>query len=486
MFTVAAVAALALVHAPGIAAAQGPVRAPGEPVATAAAVRAALEAGDVPGALALARSAAERHPDSPVVLVWLGHAERVSDNPGPAGIAYRRALRLAPGSVEAHVGLAEVLEATGNLGAAREAYESVLEAAPEAAAALRGAATLHMRAGSHARAAELLGRYAAVAPASDDDLYLLGMARYLSGDARGAIPVFEQILARAPEHVPAAYSLGVALADDPERQDEALDLLDQALAAGWEEANAAFLVGRIHADGGRIEAAIPVLERALAADPDLLDARYQLGQALARLGRGDEARVQMERFRELQQAFNEREAADKRLKILRNELAEQLAHSDLPAALATVGRMLDAFPDSHDVLVQAAKVWLSTGDLRGALDAATAARQLAGDDWEALYLEGLALLRLARPRDAVGPLQASLRTNPLFADTYDVLGNALLELGDAAGAIRAYLAAIDLDADNPAYYLNLATAYEAVGRGDLQAEALETYRRLTRGIRSER
>lgn len=445
------------------------------------AVREALQSGDLDTALTRAHEAVARHPESAEVVLWLGHAERIAGNAVPAASAYRSALELVPDEPEALMGLAEVLETTGNLSAALETYERAADVAPDAPPPHRAAGRLEMRAGNHARAAEHLARYVELEPDDIEARYLLGMARNLAGDPQDAIPVFEDILEERPDYVPAAYALGVVLADRPEDRERALTLLRQALDAGWEEANAAYLIGRVLAEEGKLEEAVPAFRRALEADPEQLDAHYRLAQALGRLGRRDEARPYMERFRVLQQRFNERESREKQAKALHNRLATELEEGRREDALRTVDEMIAESPDDPATLIQAAKVWLSAGDADRALEAAVAARQLDPADWEANYLEGMMLARAGKLSEAHARLLASLEKNPLFAETHSVLGNVLLQAGDADGAVSEYLAAADLDPDNPVVYLNLATAYRALGRGDLEAEAMDTYRRLIAG-----
>ena len=140
--------------------------------------------------------------------------------------------------------------------------------------------------------------------------------------------------------------------------------------------------------------------------------------------------------------------------------------------------MLAIAPDDPEVLVAAAKVWVSSGRTADAFDALEAASQVAPDAWEANYLYGLLLTQAGRYGDAVEPLRRSLTANPLFPETHIVVGNVLMQLGAPAEAVASYLAAIDLEADNPGYWLNLAAAYGAAGRPDLQRRAQAEYERL--------
>ncbi len=441
-------------------------------------VRAAIQAGRLADAAAAAEALAAAYPGEATPLVWLGHAYRLAGRQVPATRAYLRAREIAPDDPEMLMGLGELQEAAGNYAAAAATYEQVIELAPGPPAPYRRAGAVHMRLANHARAARHLAAYVQRAPDDLSGAHLLGVARYLSQDHDGAIESFESVLARAPGNLPAAYGLGLVLAQRPDEFDRALELLRLAADAGMEQVNARYLIGRILSDQGEFEAAVPELERSLELDRDQLDANYRLAQAWSRIGDRETARRYSERFSVLQQQHNETEARDKELRTLRNALVQALGEADLEAANQILHAMLAAAPDDPETLIQAAKVWISTGDAAAATDAVVAALQLQPEHWEGLYLRGLLLARAGYPDAALRALQLSLEDNALFADTYAALGNALMQLQATGEAIEAYLAAIDLDPDNPGYHLNLATAYGRQGRIDLEQRAMERYRSL--------
>ena len=275
--------------------------------------------------------------------------------------------------------------------------------------------------------------------------------------------------------------------DRPDEGERALLHLRRASAGGIEEANAQYLIGRILADRGELQAAVAALRRSIELNPQQLDAHYRLAQAQARLGEQEASRATMKRFTELQRQADASEAADKRLKTLRNAVLAALAEDDLGAAQTRIEELLEATPGDPDALTLAAKVWSSVGDIGAAVAATARALQAQPAHWEALYLHGLLLHMGGRSRDAHSYLQRSLQANPLFADAHAVLGNVLMTLGDPGAAAESYRAAVRLDANNPSYQLNLATAYGRLGMQELEAESMAVYRRLlTRREQSER
>ncbi len=448
-------------------------------------IRAALDAGQVVAAIEAAEEATSRYPESSRVAVWVGHTYRRAGDLAAAASAYARADALSPDDPEVAMGRGAMYETVGDLAAAIAAYDRAIELVHESTAPWRAAGSVHMRLGNHTRAAEYFRGFL---ERQADDLevrYLLGVALYLTGDYDAALEVLEAGLQQEPGNVPAGYALGVILADRPPDHGRALELLQRAAATGFEETEASYLVGRIFSDGGDFENSIVHLRRALELQPHHLEATYRLAQTLSRTGATDEGQRLMERFRELQQEFNTREASDKELKTLSNALVAATRDGDREAIDGVLAAMLAAAPDDPEVLLRAAKIWLSSNNTTAAINAATAAAQIDPDNWEALYLQGLSLERAGRVAEAAQALRASLVKNPLFADTYAVLGNTLLAAGQTKAAVSAYLAAVDLDADNPVYWINLATTYQDLEQTDLAERAMQEYRRTSSRRSSE-
>lgn len=444
------------------------------------AVRSALAAGKPQQALASAEELVALYPDSPRALLWLGNALLAAGRRGAAAAAYLRARSLAPEDVEVLLAIAELRQQTGDLPGAAAAAERAAEAAPTDPRTWRVAGNVRMQMDEYATAAGHFERALELAPEDVETGNLLGVAYYLNQQHDAAIAALERVLARDPDYLPAVYSLGVVLADRPAEHERALGLLRRAAEGGWEVVDAHYLIGRIESDRGNYQAAAAALEKALEHNPEHLDANYRLAQAYARLGDADKAREYADRFRRLQQAFNEAEARDKRLRTLRNELTAALRDGDLEAARRLVDELLSVDPEDPDAFLRAAKVWISAGDLAAATDAVVAALQIDPDQWEALYLRGLLLLRSGHAELALEAFRRSLQGNPLFAETYAGMGNALSALGRLREAIDAYAAAIEIEPDNPGYHLNLAAAYGQLGEHEREQEILARYRRLIR------
>ncbi len=117
-------------------------------------------------------------------------------------------------------------------------------------------------------------------------------------------------------------------------------------------------------------------------------------------------------------------------------------------------------------------------DLGAGLDRTARAIEIYPSHWEAQYLRGLLLHRSGRPDEAVGFLERAVELHSMYGPAYAALGNALMTLQRPTPALDAYRSAVILEPANAAHYLNLATAYGALGQAELEARALATHRRL--------
>lgn len=145
-----------------------------------------------------------------------------------------------------------------------------------------------IQAGHNDRARDLLDRALNKYPNETDLLF----ARVLLNDSEGNRAASErdlrQIISMRPEDSRALNHLGYMLADQTERYDEALELLEQAIALEPEDPAIIDSLGWVQYKLGRYEEALANLRRAYAAFPDHEVASH-LGEVLWQMGREDEA-----------------------------------------------------------------------------------------------------------------------------------------------------------------------------------------------------
>jgi len=167
---------------------------------------------------------------------------------------YEQALRIRPGSAEAHYNLGKDLKRLGRIPEAIAHYEQALRIKPDYAEAHNN----------------------------------LGNALKQLGKIPEAIAHYEQALRIRPDFAEAHCNLGVALAQAG-RVEEAIACYEQALQIKPDFAEVHNNLGNALERTGRLQDAIGHYEQALRLKPDYAEAHYNLGLALARLGRLQDA-----------------------------------------------------------------------------------------------------------------------------------------------------------------------------------------------------
>ena len=127
------------------------------------------------------------------------------------------------------------------------------------------------------------------------------VALHQAGQLAEAEPLYRDILAQHPGHLPALQMLGV-LSFMAGRQDEGLALLQRVVDAAPMQAEAHNNLGNALRESGQAEAAVQSFERAIALQPGFAGAHYNLGNALAALQRHEAAVAAYDRCLALQPA----------------------------------------------------------------------------------------------------------------------------------------------------------------------------------------
>ena len=246
--------------------------------------------------------AAEGSRPDPSRRLLLGRIAEFLKRPAEA-VEWYRGVPGGPQRNEARIRIAAALH---ELGRREEAYAEAQGLQDDATAddtARRNAylleGELRQRAGDADGEIDALGRGLAAFP---DDIELL-YARALAWERRDRIDRAEadlrRLLVSDPENVAALNALGYTLADRTDRYREALELIDRARAAEPDDAAIIDSYGWVLYRLGRHEEALVELRRAwgLMKDPEI---GAHLGEVLWVLGRRDEARRYFDEARKLQ------------------------------------------------------------------------------------------------------------------------------------------------------------------------------------------
>lgn len=212
-----------------------------------------LEVGNPQGALAVASEAGRLRPNHAGVLDVLGRAQAANGEYGNAAASYRQLISLRPKSVEAYFALATMQARTGDTRAARDSLERVLRLEPLHAEAAVALAMLLTRTGETAKARAIATKLQEKLPKSPAGFALEGDLRLAAGEAREAAAAYERAFEVAPSG-PLAVSLYKAQrrAGEPEA---AYARLSKWLTAHPDDAGTRlFQAAVLDADGRRAEA----------------------------------------------------------------------------------------------------------------------------------------------------------------------------------------------------------------------------------------
>jgi tetratricopeptide (TPR) repeat protein len=199
-----------------------------DPSAAIAAARATLEAGEPVAAAQAAWTLVQAHPDRADARLVLASANVLQGDYAAALIHADVALRLDPGSADAHTNRGAALHGLGRPADALKATESALELQDDHQGALRNAARLHSEAQRwlpERAALEHLGR---LRLADAEVRLLLARNRVHAGDLSGAQHAIEASIERAPDN-PALHNFAATVAYEMDRLEAAMDHANIAL-----------------------------------------------------------------------------------------------------------------------------------------------------------------------------------------------------------------------------------------------------------------
>jgi tetratricopeptide (TPR) repeat protein len=447
-------------------------------------LRATAMAGlkDSAGALAEMEQALKASPDDSRTFINLGFVRSEVGNASEAEVAFKRALALAPGSVDAHLAYANFLVSAGRVADAEAELKAALAIEPRNSLANRMLAMLYIATKRPAEAEAPLKTVVDVSHAPEARLQL---AQYYLGVQRTQ-EATDLLTALAAEPATAAVAdrMLASIDYDAGRQQEAHARLDKLLARFPTDADALVLKARWLARESRLDDALTKAKAAAVADPqspaafmalgaihdarhDLTDAIDAYKEALRLNPRLIAASVELSRLtlvagdraaalRYAEQA----KASDPRSGAARVALARTLlAQNDLIRADAEIAELRRGLPESAEVDV-----------LQGALELArqnpVAARQsfdqaLTRSPHQVDALRGLLEIDLrAKQFDAaIARIESELTQEPDRAELLAVAGQVYERAAQPAKAEAALRNTVTIDPSFTTGYALLARFY---------------------------
>lgn len=342
----------------------------------------------VAGALAVSALVNEREFDR---LMADGDAAFADDKPFQAIEAYSGAIARKPDSVLAHFKRGSVYQAQNELEAALRDLRSAADLDPGSLRVIESLGDVNTSLGRPERALERYEAFVALDDRNPRVFYKLGLARYRAGRTAEATKPLQQALALEATMVEAQYLLGLVQRDLGQLSAARKSLEEAARRAPAGQTSAREALAEVYLQDGDYGRAINQFEALAALEPARPDRIVAVGLAQARAGRDE-------------------------------------------AALTTLSRAVERFPEATLVYAALGHVWLLQGQRHGDRVALTKAVE--------------ALARAASRPDASSELNADL-------------GHAYLLTGDRVQAERSLRLAVARLPAPPDAYLRLA---EITGR----------------------
>lgn len=295
--------------------------------------------------------------------------------------AYSGAVALKPDSMLAHLKRGSVYQQQGELEAALRDLREATDIDPVAPRPLELLGDVNVAMGRPDRGIERYERYIALDERNARVLYKLGVARYRAG-----------LIATAAEPLRQALQLDPALSE------------------------AHYMLGLVQRDQNRLAPAKASLQQALKMNPGNAAMREALADVLALEGEHSKAIEQLEALAALDPSRPSRWIAV--------GLAQSRAGRE-DAAVVTLSRAVDRFPDASQAYAALGHVWLSSAQSRGdrvalkkAVEALTKAATRSDASSETLAELGRAWMLSGDPQEAERMLRQAVSRLPVPADAY--------------------------------------------------------------------
>jgi len=293
------------------------------------------------------------------------------------------------------------------------------------------------------------------------------------GEIARAQALYRQVLESQPGNGDALHLLGVTCTQSG-RFEEALRLIDRAIARKPDEAACHANRGKALAGLGRLPEALASYDRAVALAPAYPEAHLNRGNALRALGRNEQALVSYDRALELAPAYAEAHS---------NRGNALMDLRRLSEALASYDRAIELKPGLASAYVNRGAALIEARRLTEALASLDQAIGLAPGHAEAHSNRALALLRLGRLEDALACCDEALRLSPDHVNALAHRGLVLQQIGRTEEAVASYGRAVALRPDAGFLYGTWLHARMKVCDWDgWQSAATEMLQKLEAGL----
>ncbi len=382
-------------------------------------------------------TAIELKPEEPLAYVKRADAERRQGNLSRALEDAERAMALSDDILLVSSRLAAILYESGRFDEAARHYEKVLDFAPDSAEIWYQLGLTQFRAGRAAEAIEALNGAASRHRDFWEAYYLRGAVFLSIGGLDEAESDFRTALDLAPD-APLAREALVELYFDQNLPEEALVLIENALAARPDEAPLYLRLADAHRRSGRTTDAIEAVGKALQKNPNLPEAYLRLGELWL-----DEAVAQ----------------------------GDAVAAEKAVEALSNVAKM---DPSNGAATLALGRAYLALGDEERGFSELQRASSATPVPAEALRLLGDLYRARRNPAEAVTAYHVYLKLSGDSPAVLETLGDAYVESGSPERGAEVYLKLAALEPRRVTPLVKAARAYLQMGD---TASAAKTCRR---------
>ena len=285
------------------------------------------------------------------------------------------------------------------------------------------------------------------------ELIKKGVALHQQGHLAQANVIYQQVLAKQPNHFDALHLSGV-ISLQSKNPAQAAQLIGKAIEVNPNDASAHCNCGVALKELSRLEDALVSYGKAIAIKPDYADAYNNRGNALKGLNRLEEAVASYEKAIAMKPEYAE-------------------AHTNRGVVLRDLGRLNEALAD-HDKAITIKPDYAEAHSNRGnalqelgrfkeALASYDKAIEISPEYSKTFNHRGVALKELERLEEALSSYDKAIAMNPECAEAYYNRGNTLREFKRLEEALKSYDNAIAIEPDFADAHWNKSLALLVVG-----------------------
>ncbi len=435
-------------------------------------------------------------PSRPGSYVSLGLLQLRAKLPDQAEISFKKAAEVGPKDMTAQLALGSFYQSRNRMAEAEQQFKHAINVDPNDPSPRADYVRQLMAEGKKAEGEEFLRQAKKDFPDNSEGYRLLGDFYFANGDLDKATDEYASLYKDHPKDLQVDKNY-VQLLILKNRLDEAIKLNNELLKANPHDSDMLVYRGQIKMRQGDPGSAVEALQQALKSDSNNAVAHYQLGLALDMQHNDAQAESEWREAVSLRPDLTDAQRALATLEIRRSDFdglvdtaqqiiaaepgspdgyllraAAEMNRQNVSAAEQDMRKAAGVAPASPAPYVQMGKLYLAQKKYPEAIKFYQQA--LDKDPTSTDGLQGLMDVYILQKQldQAIAAAWTQIAKAPNNSGSYDLLGTALFQKKDYAGADKAFHKAVELDKNNSDALLKLAQVQAAEGSA---SQALATY-----------